>query len=111
MGKPSGAGLLDLRTGRKVTANAQETVALRGALVGIRGDVSALFTDGPTVKLSEDATAAGLAARGSRVYWHTGDVAHTAVLDLPEGDSARAPSAAAKLGRCTLPKGARLVRW
>jgi hypothetical protein len=103
--------LLDLRTGKKVTANAQETVALPGALVAIRGDVSALFTDGRTVKLSGDATAAGLAVRGSRVYWSTGDVAHTAVLDLPKGDPARTPSAAAKIGRCIPRKGARLVRW
>ena len=70
--------------------------------------VTARFTDGRTVKLSTDPTASGLTAVGSRVYWRTGEVAHTAELELPKAAAAAKGPVAAKVGRCVPRKGARL---
>ena len=85
-----------------------EVVALPGALVVAYEGVTARFTDGRTVKLSTDPTASGLAAVGSRVYWRTGDVAHTAELALPKAAAAAKGPVATKIGRCVPRKGARL---
>ncbi|WP_028065423.1 hypothetical protein [Solirubrobacter soli] len=103
--------LLDLRTGKQVSVSAVESLALPGALVATDNGVVARFTDGRKVQLSTDQTAAGLAVRGSRVYWRTGDVAHTALLDLPKGDPMRTGPKATTIGRCKPRKGARLLLW
>ena len=101
--------LLDVRTGKAANAGAfTEDIALPGALVVAYEGITARFTDGRTVKLSTDPTASGLAAVGSRVYWRTGDGAHTAELALPKAAAAAKGPVATKVGRCTPRKGARL---
>ena len=101
--------LLDVQTGKKArTRLFSEVVALPGALVVASDGVTARFTDGRSVKLSTDAMASGLAAVGSRVYWRTGDMAHTAELKLPKAAAAAKGPVATKVGRCVPRKGARL---
>ena len=103
------ARLLDVRTGKQAPAGPfTEIVALPGALVVAFEGVTVRFTDGRTVKLSADPTASDLATVGSRVYWRTGDVAHTAEVKLPKASAARQGPVATKIGRCTPRKGARL---
>ena len=52
--------------------------------------------------------ASGLAVVGSRVYWRTGDVAHTAELKLSKAAAPAKGPVATKVGRCVPRKGARL---
>ena len=101
--------LLDVRTGKQAQAGPfNEIVALPGALVVAFEGVTVRYTDGRTVKLSADPTASGLATVGSRVYWRTGDIAHTAELKLPKAAAAAKGPVATKVGRCVPRKGARL---
>jgi hypothetical protein len=109
--------MTDLRTGQHVTVRTQDeevfgvdVVAAGGVLVtDAGGGITALYTDGRKVRLSEDPAAIALGIAGARVYWKTGAQAHTAVLDLPPGDPARPRPLARTIGRCKPHKGARLV--
>jgi hypothetical protein len=111
--------VLDLRTGKKASVNETlpygedgiENVALPSVIVGTGGGVTANYINGSSVKLSEDPTAADLAVAGSRLYWRTGDVAHTALLDVAKRDPMRKGPAATKIGRCKPRNGARLELW
>ena len=113
--------LRDLRTNKRVklkligsnASGVNELIGVPGAFVtaGPTG-VTVHFVGGRTQTLSTDATAAGLATVGGRVYWNVNGVAHSATLRLPKADKARPRPKATKILRCKPRAGARLVqRW
>src|SRR4051794_13447755 len=107
--------LLDLRTGRRVSATVSddetlnEVVAVPGALVQASDSgVVARFTDGHQVTLDPERGEA-LAASGARIYWRTEAGPRSAVLTLPAAAPASALPRAHRTAGCAPRTGARLV--
>ena len=103
--------LRDLHTNKRVQPGAaKDFIGVPGAFVTIdTAGVTARFPDGRTRSLSTDATAAGLASYGGRVYWNVNGVAQSAVLSLPKAEKPRPRPKAVKILRCKPRAGARLV--
>ena len=71
--------------------------------------MTARYTDGRKVQLSAGPDAIGLAISGSRVYWREKLDIHTAVIELPLSDPARARPTMRTIGKCKPRKGAKLI--
>ena len=109
--------VIDLRTRHTATANVfddetdNDVVVVPGAVVTAGdGGVIAQFTGGRSQVLTRD-SGVSVAASGGRIYWRDEDTGatHTATLDLPAADPARALPRARTIGRCKPRPGARLV--